>query len=820
MVHRYPWVAGACVLSVIVLLGVCTGTVSQRHAASRDSSFKYAGYFRLIDKNGKPPQVSDVSAFDMGVKPSINSDGQSHASSLTSFVPRSSVEDRLNQALSLGGFVLLHGPAAAGKSRMGYEAVRANFPTHTLLLPANGHALAHLVRAGVRLRNTVVWLDDLERYVTAGGLDSAVLDGLCPRNRSDVVVVATIRDGELQRIEAAANWTASQSASESINRIPSPLLLADDMRSISLRIDLTEAERDAARKVDDPRILEALRHPDVGFAEYLAAGPAMMRRWAHGDGAEFQVGAAVLSAAVDCRRAGYLAPVPRDLLQRLHGQYLAPNWRRHADLPEVSQGLQWACQPVLGASSCLTPGVDDTYLAADYLVDQTEAGVGPIATKAVPRLVWTSLLEIADPGSAHRLGLAALATGKRDVARTAFQTAADAGLVEAMFSLGILFSEDGQLSRAERSYRVAADSGYLPAMNNLGNIVKNRGDLASAERLYTAAASAGDPKAMANLGRLYEKGGNASAAERWYKRAVDHGQTAAAGNLASLCERQGRSDDALRWYSVAADSGDSHAMYHLGRLLQQRQETTRAIDWYQRAADKGESVAKHDLAVLIERSGDSQRAETLFRELAASGHSDGMAHLANILNKRGDTSDAAHWYEKAVRAGRTGEMYNLAVVLMDLDRFDEAESWFRRAIRKGSAEAAQGLGMLLLRQGKDAQAQRWFRQAAKDGQATSMHNLGVAAVEHGDMRAAERWFRQSADAGEKKSFNNLALILKQRGNVEEAERWYRLACADGGVNSLIITVFGEEEQPGNGFQHALELVDRAAVAAAFPAEHP
>lgn len=41
-----------------------------------------------------------------------------------------------------------------------------------------------------------------------------------------------------------------------------------------------------------------------------------------------------------------------------------------------------------------------------------------------------------------------------------------------------------------------------------------------------------------------------------------------------------------------------------------------------------------------------------------------------------------------------------------------------------------------------------------------------------------------------------------------------------GVNSLIITVFGEEEQSGNGFQHALELADRAAVAATFPAEHP
>src|SRR6266568_2192595 len=41
-----------------------------------------------------------------------------------------------------------------------------------------------------------------------------------------------------------------------------------------------------------------------------------------------------------------------------------------------------------------------------------------------------------------------------------------------------------------------------------------------------------------------------------------------------------------------------------------------------------------------------------------------------------------------------------------------------------------------------------------------------------------------------------------------------------GANSLIITVFGEEEQPGDGCEHALELVDRAAIAAAFPAEHP
>jgi hypothetical protein len=40
-----------------------------------------------------------------------------------------------------------------------------------------------------------------------------------------------------------------------------------------------------------------------------------------------------------------------------------------------------------------------------------------------------------------------------------------------------------------------------------------------------------------------------------------------------------------------------------------------------------------------------------------------------------------------------------------------------------------------------------------------------------------------------------------------------------GVNSLIVSVLSKEDQPGNGGQHALVLVDRAAVPPAFPAEH-
>lgn len=40
-----------------------------------------------------------------------------------------------------------------------------------------------------------------------------------------------------------------------------------------------------------------------------------------------------------------------------------------------------------------------------------------------------------------------------------------------------------------------------------------------------------------------------------------------------------------------------------------------------------------------------------------------------------------------------------------------------------------------------------------------------------------------------------------------------------GVNSLLVSVLSEEEQSGNGRQHALVLVDRAAVSPSFLAEH-
>ena len=151
--------------------------------------------------DGRPPLVGQVDPLDLGVKPAIDTTDR-HDQDLPPYVPRTG-DDDLEWAIAEGGIVLLHGKAAAGKSRSAFEAIHRLRPHHQLLTPAYAGALKDVVEAGYPIRDAVVWLDDLERFLTPGGIDQALLQRLCPSGRADVVVVATIRDEELSRLDHA-----------------------------------------------------------------------------------------------------------------------------------------------------------------------------------------------------------------------------------------------------------------------------------------------------------------------------------------------------------------------------------------------------------------------------------------------------------------------------------------------------------------------------------------------------------------------------------------------------------------------------------------
>ena len=254
-------------------------------------------------RDGVPPLVNQVDPLTLGVKPAIGTvadDGRD----LPAYVSRTG-DDDLRWAIAEGGLVLLHGRAASGKTRSAFEAMRRLRPESTLIVPAYPLALRELVDAGYEVRDTVVWLDDLERYLVSDGLDEGLLQQLCPTWRHDVVVLSTIRDEELARLECAV---ASHSYAElaSVGFDPQGARVVAQSRGrrrIEVGQRLTIAERASINPAEpDPRVVDALAST-AGFAEYLAAGPEMMRYWTTGDGPLFDLGQALVCAAVDCRRA-------------------------------------------------------------------------------------------------------------------------------------------------------------------------------------------------------------------------------------------------------------------------------------------------------------------------------------------------------------------------------------------------------------------------------------------------------------------------------------------------------------------------------------
>ncbi|MBW4703013.1 sel1 repeat family protein [Micromonospora sp. RL09-050-HVF-A] len=656
--------------------------------------------------DGRPPLVEQVDPLDLGVKPAIDTTDR-HDQDLPRYVPRTG-DDDLEWAIAEGGIVLLHGKAAAGKSRSAFEAIHRLRPHHQLLTPAYAGALRDLVEAGYPISDAVVWLDDLERFLTPGGIDQALLQRLCPSGRADVVVVATIRDEELSRLDHAATrgGQGQELITAGLDEAAAKLVAQiRGRRRIPVGQHLTDSERTAAEATGDDRITAALT-AGVGFAEYLAAGPAMMRRWSVGDGPSFEVGHALISAAVDCRRAGYTTPVSRDILAKLYRPYLSPAWRHRADLPTITQGLQWACERVLGASSCLLPHDNDTYTASDYLLDRTTTGQGPLAATPVPDHVWNTLLPIATTPQAATIGTHAYFTQRLDIAEQAWRTAADTGHTDAMFNLGVLLARGGDSQEeAEQWFRHAADTGHTDAMSNLGVLLEQRGSQEEAEQWFRRAADTGHTEAMYNLGVLLEQRGSQEEAEQWFRRAADTGDTRAMSNLGVLLEQRGSQDEAEQWYRRAADTGHTEAMSNLGVLLEQRGSQDEAEQWYRRAADTGHTRAMSNLGVLLAKRGDSQEeAEQWFRRAADTGHTDAMNNLGILLKQRGDSQEEAEqWYRRAADTGHTDAMYNLGILLEQRGSQDEAEQWYRRAAGTGHRPAMSNLRALLEQRGDGEQ---------------------------------------------------------------------------------------------------------------------
>ena len=412
-----------------------------------------------------------------------------------------------------GGFLLLTGPAAVGKSRSAYQLIRDIFPDWPLLMPATAEQLVTYNRTTPTTAGLIVWLNEIQDYLGPGGLTAASIRRLL-NSPQPVIIIGTIWPARYDALTAQPPASTSTSSPDSLlTADPSReareiLTILADRKDLPAELSPDEQRRAASIAQLDPRIAEALADPDVRVTETLAAAPNLISRWVS---AANPYGAAVITAATAARRCGHPQPLPPEVLQPLAQDALTPALLAQANVEWFTSAVEWARQPVRGRAAPLTPqAIIPAVISGDNVSDilvQHAAGDPTAPWHHVPETVWRRLIDKATPQAC--VSIADAAYPKRHshhtpITQHALEKAADAGNLDAMFMLALMLHDRKDPGLAERWYRKAADSGHSGAMYYLGFLLADQGDIEHAERWYRKAANAGNFGAMSNLAVLLQ----------------------------------------------------------------------------------------------------------------------------------------------------------------------------------------------------------------------------------------------------------------------------------------------------------------------------
>ncbi|MFB6654123.1 tetratricopeptide repeat protein, partial [Streptomyces microflavus] len=505
------------------------------------------------------------------------------------YVPRDQdqlIRARLRRAAEMGGLVLVVGDSTAGKTRACFEALRTQLPEYRVAAPTAGPdlvaALEVIARTATRC---AVWLDDLESYLGAGGLEPGLLAEF---GRLRIPVLATMRHQQFD-IFATVGDTERVGTDHTRSALTGERVLRQlDVVEIGRLWSAGELQR--AGEADDDRIADALtHHGPYGLAEYLAAGPALLQEWhrAARPGGHPRA-AALIAAAVDLARTGLTPPYTRGLLTEAHEPYLTAAGGPLLRPESLDTALAWATRRRHGATSMLVPTQDpDAWGVFDYLTDHTDT--------PIPDTTWhTALQQTTGADELAIIGIHAHEAAP-GIAETSYRQAAEAGHIRAMFNLAHLLQQAGREEEGEGFYRRAVEAGNTRAMFNLAHVLVDAGRGEEAEVFYRRAVEAGHTDAMFNLGHLLADAGRGEEAEVFYRRAVEAGNTRAMVNLGNLLVDAGRGEEAEVFYRRAVEAGHTGAMFNLGNLLRQAGRGEGAEDFYRRAVEAGDTDAMFNL---------------------------------------------------------------------------------------------------------------------------------------------------------------------------------------------------------------------------------
>jgi hypothetical protein len=259
--------------------------------------------------------------------------------------------------------IVVRGEACAGKSRAAYEAVADRLADWRLVYPPTAAALAALLAAGIPAW-TVLWLGELRQYADAddgavalsrlaellGGEGHLVITTVWPEHWEAYVTALGARRGAGDPACVAGRLIAN---------LDEPALFHEPNPAWGGVIDVparfTAEELTAAAVRGDPVLAAAAAAagPDGQVTQYLAGGPALLRRY-DGPGGD-PYGQAMITAAMDAARLGHAGALPAALVQDAAVGYLAGAPAAAGAPGRRADALAWASAELDGAARALEP---------------------------------------------------------------------------------------------------------------------------------------------------------------------------------------------------------------------------------------------------------------------------------------------------------------------------------------------------------------------------------------------------------------------------------------------------------------------------------
>jgi hypothetical protein len=586
------------------------------------------------------------------------------------FVERDKFEefcDRMRQARTSGGFLLLVGDSSVGKTRLLYEAARTVLPDFAILSPdlGDGHLVNTIAAATFPLPKLIVWLDELQRflpgpYLTPGStpITAAAIRQLLDTPTPVVIV------GTLWRTYAATLRAIDPDPTTAMQRprYPGAVDILTDQRLHETPLDtFSDLERTTAVRLaaQDQRLAKAVADRNYNVTEALAGAREVIHRYERATEEQ----KAIIHAAVDARRLGIHAPLTEQLLAAAARGYLDAvhpddTWFAPAlaELTSRSRPQDRATAPLLPVPSTDRATVLG-YTVTDYLLQRL---TWQRRTIRLSDGAWQALsTQISDLGDLRRLADSASNRLLYRYAEHLYRQLADAGDLVAAARLGSLLVEQGRVDEAIERFEALADAGAESAASDLANLPVEQG---RAEDLWVR-ADAGDKSAAWKLIMLAYQGR--------FDEIIDQSRIK---QVPWVLAFQGHAEEAFEILRARANSGDRSADKQLDDLLAHSCDPRlgHILDVRKLRAKVDGDYAPAWLVRLLIYQGRFGRV----RALADAGHEHAAQQLAYVLAALGRIDELR---DRAAAGDRFADE-QLPWVLAHRGRVDEAIEILRARI--------------------------------------------------------------------------------------------------------------------------------------------